>query len=360
MAERLAFLFGKDPAIAHGGDVTMFRMLRSIAEEQYQTEVICLSHEPERVDDPDVTRVAKPEVRRAALLARAVARRRSLVHTRFDVDGIREAVEASQADRFVAVHSYLAEPVLRAAGVKPGQDLLVSAEVSEAEVWREHGPLGRLEARRLERDERRVARLARAVGTYDRARADNKKVHWLPVTLPPAEAVDVAANPRRLVFLGNRTWGPNARAARRLVGWWPEISQGIDDAELVFVGAPEAPAEVPATVRDLGEIDDVEPVLASSRALVAPIDVGGGVRVKFLEAAARGLPVVTTSAGVGPIESALGIEASVGQEAFIKRCRELLLDADTAGAAGAALHEANSGLWAARRGQDAVLRWLAT
>lgn len=359
MAERLAFLFGKDPATAHGGDVTMFRLLRAIAEERYDTGLICLSDTPDEVAEPGVVRVPKPPVRRAGLLARAALRRRSLVHTRFDVDGIREAVEASGADRFVAVHSYLAEPVLRASGIEPGRDLLVSAEVSEADVWRERGPLGRWEARRLERDERRVARLARAVGTYDQRRADGKHTHWLPVTLPPAPVGDIAGSPNRLVFLGNRTWTPNARAAGRLVGWWPKIRAGIEGAELVLVG-PGAPiASLPSGVRDLGVVEDVEPVLASARALVAPIDVGGGVRVKFLEAASRGLPVVTTRPGVGPIEASLGIEASVGEEAFVNRCRALLLDPHEAAAAGAVLHETNAGLWAERRGQDAVLRWLA-
>lgn len=360
MAERLAFLFGKDPATAHGGDVTMFRLLRAIADEQYDTELICLSEAPDDLTEPGVVRIAKPPVRRAELLARAALRRRSLVHTRFDVDGIRDAVEASGADRFVAVHSYLAEPVLRAHGVRPGRDLLVSAEVSEADVWRERGPLGRWEARRLARDERRVARLARAVGTYDQRRADGRHTHWLPVTLPPAAAADLAGSAPRLVFLGNRTWAPNARAAGRLVGWWPRIRGGIEGAELVLVGPGEPWSSLPAGVTDVGVVDDVEPVLASARALVAPIDLGGGVRVKFLEAAARGLPVVTTKPGVGPIEASLGIEPCVGEEAFVNRCRALLHDAAEAAAAGAALHEANATLWAERRGRDAVLGWLAS
>lgn len=358
MAERLAFLFGKDPATARGGDVTMLRVLRAIAEERYETELICLSERPALVDDPRTTRVAKPPVRRGALLARATVRRRSLVHTRFDVDGLRDAVAASGADRFVAMHSYLAEPYLRAPGADPGRDLLVSAEVSEAEVWRELGRLGRWESRRLERDERRVAALARAVGTYDRDRADGRHVRWLPVTLPPAEAVDVAAAPARLVFLGNRTWAPNARAADRLLRWWPRISQGVAGAELVLAGAGSPYAELPPGASDLGEVDDVEPVLGACRALAAPIDVGGGVRVKFLEAASRGLPVVATHAGVGPIEASLGLEGC-DEESFVARCRRLLADPEAAAADGAVLHQTNERLWSARRGQDAVHGWLA-
>lgn len=363
---RIAFLMGKDPRTAHGGDVTMSGVLRAIAGERYATELICLSDRPELVE-PDVVRVPKPPVSVPALAARSVVRRRSLVHTRFDVDGLREAVERSSADRFVAVHAYLAEPYLRAAGTRPGRDLLVSNEISEAEVWRRtRGALGRVEARRLARDEARVHGLARAVGGYDRDevgrwRADGVAAHWLPVTLPPAEPVDPTAAPPRLVLLGNRTWGPNARAADRLVGWWPEISAGIPDAELVLVGAPApGPATaVPRGVRDLGEVDDVTAVLAGCRGLAAPIEVGGGVRVKMLEAAARGLPVVTTPSGVGPLEDALGLVPTGGQDEFVAACRALLLDADAAGAVGARLHAANAARWRERTGQDAVLGWLA-
>lgn len=359
MAERLAFLFGKDPATARGGDVTMFRLLRSIAEERYETELICLSEHPGLVDDPRTTRVKKPPVNPPVLLARSAARRRSLVHTRFDVDGIRDAVTGSGADRFVALHSYLAEPALRSPRVDPARDLLVSAEVSEADVWRQRGRLGRWEARRVERDERRVAELARAVATYDGGLAEAPGVHWLPVTLPPAPRVDPSAAPPRLVFLGNRAWPPNARAAARLLGWWPRISAGIPGAELVLVGDGPRLKELPPAVTDRGQVSDVETVLRFCRGLVAPIDVGGGVRVKFLEAAARGLPVVTTSAGVGPIEASLGIEPSVDEDAFVERCRVLLGDAWLASAAGGALHATNQRLWDERRGRDAVLEWLA-
>lgn len=363
MPERIAFLLGKDPALARGGDVTLSGLLREIAGERYDVSLICLSEEPSRVD-PGVVRVAKPAVVPTRLAARSLATRRSLVHTRFDVDGLRSAVEASGADRFVAVHSYLAEPVLRAAGVDPARDLLVSTEVSEAAVWRNRGLVGRVEARRLARDEWRVARAARAIAGYDDAEMAARRAggitsaHWLPLTLPPAAPVEVSASPPRLVLLGNRLWGPNAGAADQLLAWWPAIAAGIPDAELWLVGATASRATGPGVV-DHGEVADVTPLLAACRALVAPVAVGGGVRVKVLEAAARGLPVVTTSAGLGPIERSLGVEAADGED-FVARCRTLLLDADAAAADGAALHGSNARAWQQRRGQDAVHRWLAS
>lgn len=364
MRERVAFLLGKDPALARGGDITLFRLLRSIAEERYDTEVICLSEQPDQVQR-GVVRVAKPELRLPVLAARSAARRRSLVHTRFDVDGLRDAVERSAAHRYVAVHAYLAEPYLRSAGAAPEERLLVSNEVSEAPVWASRGPLGRVEARRLARDERRVLRAARGVASYD---ADEVAAHreaglpsvWLPLTLPPAPQADVAATPPRLVLLGNRHWAPNAQAAQRMVELWPAVSAGIPDAELWLVG-PRRDADVvtgPGIV-DHGEVTDVGPLLAACRALVAPVDTGGGVRVKVLEAAARGLPVVSTPAGVGSIESLLGLTPADG-DGFVARCRALLLDADLAAAEGGALYRSNTHHWQQRTGRDAVLDWLAS
>ena len=369
MAERLAFLLGKDPATTHGGDMTMFRALRAIASERFATEVMCLSEHPTGpAADPDLdvdtVRVRKPSISKPLLAVRSVARRRSLVHTRFDVDALRDAVERSSADRFVAVHSYMAEPYLRAAGVRSREDLLVSTEVSESEVWRTRGAPGRIEARRLLRDEMRVARAARAVGGYDQEevaayRAAGVDAHWLPVTLPPALPVDVAGTPPRLVLLGNRTWGPNAEAARTMIRLWPRIAADVPGAELWLVGPATATPELPAGVTDLGFVEDVDGVLSRCRALAAPLTVGGGVRVKVLEAAARGLPVVGTPQAIGSIEATIGMVPAADEDDFVKRCREYLLDADLAAEAGTRLHAANASRWSERVGQDAVIEWLS-
>jgi hypothetical protein len=72
---RVVFLLGKDPALARGGDVTLFGLLRQIAGERHDTSLICLSEEPERVD-AGVVRVAKPPVSLPRLAARALRRGR--------------------------------------------------------------------------------------------------------------------------------------------------------------------------------------------------------------------------------------------------------------------------------------------
>ncbi len=367
MAERLAFLLGKDPSTSHGGDMTMFRAIQAMASERYETEIICLSEQPGR-HDPDITRVPKPPLALASVAARSLARRRSLLHTRFDVDGLRDAVERSSADRFVALHCHLAEPYLRARGARPAEDLLVSTEILESKIWpRTHGFAGRVEAIRLRRDEHRVVGAARAVAGYDSDdmaayRSAGIDAHWLPLTLPPASPVDVVATPPRIVMLGNRTWRPNAEAADTMVRLWPRIAAGIPDAELCLVGEPPSHpvADLPPGVRDLGPVDDVDDVLDHGRVLTAPVTVGGGVRVKLLEAAARGIPVVCSSEAVGSIEAAIGMASSADEDDFVARCRAFLLDADLAAREGSRLHDVNASRWSDRVAQDAVLAWLGS
>ena len=99
-------------------------------------------------------------------------------------------------------------------------------------------------------------------------------------------------------------------------------------------------------------------MLSGCRGLAAPISVGGGVRVKMLEAASRGLPVVSTTAGLGSIELSLGMTPADDRADFVRQCRTLLLDAEAAAAAGARLYDAKAERWAARTGQDAVHAWL--
>lgn len=367
MAERLAFLLGKDPATSLGGDMTMFRLLTDIASEKFETELICLSENPER-QDPGVVRVRKPPLSWPPLLTRSAVQRRSLLHTRFDVDGLRDAVASSSADRFVALHCHLAESYLRAPDVRPAEDLFVSTEILESKIWRRmHGVAGRLESRRLHRDELRVVQAARAVSGYDRDdmdtyRAMGVSAYWLPMTLPPAPMVDVKDTPPRLVMLGNRTWKPNADAADTIVRLWPRIAAGIAGAELWLVGPEphQTAGHLPPGVTDAGMVENVDAVLSSCRALTAPVEVGGGVRVKLLEAAARGLPVVCSPEAVGSIEAEIGMSPAADEDDFVERCRAFLIDADLAGAEGSRLHATNARRWSDRVAQDAVLGWLTS
>jgi glycosyltransferase involved in cell wall biosynthesis len=93
-----------------------------------------------------------------------------------------------------------------------------------------------------------------------------------------------------------------------------------------------------------GEVPDVTPYLAAADVLVAPIRVGGGTRIKILEAFAHRLPVVTTPVGAEGLDIVHGVHALVAEptDAIADACVRLLRDPALATrlvAGGAALHE---------------------
>jgi hypothetical protein len=364
---KVAFLLSKDPATTHGGDLTISRELMEISRTAHETVGLFLSPDvAETETDGEVWRVPKPAVAPAAIALRSVRRRRSLVHTRFDDDAYVDALDAIEADVYVADHSYMAEPFLRSrwAGSRP---LLVNTVISESLVWSEtRGILGRIDSIRIRRDELRVARAAHGVGTYDADEAAYYRSHgvpsarWLDVTLAPKPAVDVVASDRRLVFVGERAWPPNQQAFETLLQWWPDISRGIDGAELCVVGNRVRTLPMPAGVQDLGFVPDIDAFLGTCRAVLAPVTTGGGVRVKILDAASRGLPVVATSAAVGSLSSVFEIPCNDDRDGFVAAARAMLLDRDRAAAEGTRIHTINADRWAAGVPQRTVLDWLAS
>ena len=357
---RVAFLMSKDPTSEHGGDVALSREFIALAAESFDVSVICLSSETGScVADfaPGsvlVTRVRKPAVRTLKLLRTAVRLRRSLVHVRFDTDELVSAIEQSDADVFVAEHGYMAESFLRSK-LFGKRSLVINTHVSEALVWRAtRGLLGRIEVPRLRRDELRVALAADAVGTFDEDEADDFRkqgvagARWFGLTLPPVDQVDVSTTPPRLVLMGTRDWPPNQEAFLYALELWPRIAKGIPNAELCVIGAKKPGAPDPAYpkgVRDLGFVDELGAFLGTCRAMIAPIKTGGGVRVKILEAARMGLPVVGTGTAIGSLGAIFDLPVFDDDESFIAECRRLLTDRDAAASAGLATFAANLEHW---------------
>jgi hypothetical protein len=357
---KVVFLLGKDPVHERGGDVALSNVMIELAAKTFDVSVICLSKQRAASENEilpgglRLTTVAKPAIRPLNLLAGAARRGRSLVHVRFDRDDLVAEIDRSDADIFVAQHSYMAESFLRSS-LFGRRSLVVDTNVSQTLVWRAtRGLLGRVEAPRLDRDELRVALAADAVGTYDVEAAATyrsrgvRTARFVAVTLPPAEQVDISASGPRLVFLGARDWPPNQESFLRTLELWPRIAKGVPGAELCVVGAQKSGArepKYPVGVRDLGFVDDLHQFLGTCRAMVAPIRTGGGVRVKILEAASIGLPVVGTSAAVGSLSQVFNMCAFDDDEALISECQRLLRDPGAAVAAGQAIFETNREHW---------------
>lgn len=367
---KVVFLVSKDPVTEHGGDVELARVALRLAAEAFDIRAICLSDEPPGDSVVDVVkgglklqRIVQHPVNKAQLLTGALRHRRSLVHVRFDTDELLTAIEASDDDVFFCEHNYMAESFIRSKHFgKKG--MVINTINTESQVWLStRGLLGKIEAPRLLRDELRVAKLANAVGCYEIEEAEMYRANGVPgarfmeVTLPPIEQIDVSQTGRRLVFLGGRDWPPNQEAFLVALRLWPRISEGIPDAELVIVGAKKTGSTdpvYPAGVRDLGFVDDLPGFLKTCRALMAPIKTGGGVRVKLLDAASQGLPVVGSGPAVGSLRTLFGMPTFDDDDDFVAECRRMLLDRDAAVKVGNDLYDVNRNHWEQKRPQKAV------
>jgi glycosyltransferase involved in cell wall biosynthesis len=367
---RVAFLVSKDPVTEHGGDIELARVVMRLAAESFDIRAICLSDEPPGDSVVDVvkgglklTRVAQHPVKRGQLLAGSVLQHRSLVHIRFDTVELLEEIEASDEDVFFCEHNYMGESFIRSKHFgKKG--FVVNTVNTESQVWlATRGVLGRVEAPRLLRDELRVAKLADGVGCYEIEESEMYRASgvqgamFMEVTLPPIEQIDISQTGQRLVFLGGRDWPPNQEAFLEALRLWPRICEGIPGAELCVVGAKKTGSTDPVypdRARDMGFVDDLPAFLKTCRALMAPIRTGGGVRVKLLDAACQGLPVVGTAAAVGSLKDVFGMSTFDDDDVFVAECRRMLLDRHVAVAEGNRLYEANRQHWADKRPQKSV------
>ena len=143
----------------------------------------------------------------------------------------------------------------------------------------------------------------------------------------------VAEEPDSLLFVGTFFWPPNADAARWLVSdILPLIRREVPGVRLCLVGhdpPPELQALAhPPDVIVAGSVPDVRPYLARAAVCVVPLRIGGGTRLKILDALAMGRPVVSTSLAGEGLDLAAGHELLIadGAEAFAAATVRLLRD----------------------------------
>ena len=108
--------------------------------------------------------------------------------------------------------------------------------------------------------------------------------------------------PGRVVFVGPTYSFPNKDAVEFLLDEiWPRVRRADPAASLRLVGrnaeANQVRYAAELGVTPLGHVPDIRPPLAEARCCVVPIRIGGGTRLKILDAWAMGKAVVSTSIG---------------------------------------------------------------
>jgi glycosyltransferase involved in cell wall biosynthesis len=125
------------------------------------------------------------------------------------------------------------------------------------------------------------------------------------------------ANPKQILFLGSLDWRPNLDSVDLLLNRiFPSILKEEPTARLCIVGRnPPAAlvrqARAHASVDLHADVPDVRPYLSRSGVMAVPLRIGGGSRLKIIEAIAAGLPVVSTRIG------AEGLTFTPGRDLFV-------------------------------------------
>ena len=134
--------------------------------------------------------------------------------------------------------------------------------------------------------------------------------------------------PQRLGFIGTLRWSPNVDGVRWFCDKvWPRILEQLHDAELRIIGdAGDQASGWGDKVIALGRVEDVGPEIATWSAMIVPVRIGGGTRIKVLEGFARRCPVVATKLGAFGYDIEDGEEAYIADEPdlFALRCIELM------------------------------------
>jgi GT2 family glycosyltransferase len=159
-------------------------------------------------------------------------------------------------------------------------------------------------------------------------------VHVLPNVNPVRVPVPGVDRRSGVLFVGGFEHPPNADAVLMLVQEvMPLVWRERDDVAVTIVGhnpPPEVSALASERVRIAGWVAELDPLLDASRALVAPLRYGAGLKGKVTQALAAGLPVVTTPIGAEGLEATDGEQLLIGTgaEELAARVIRVLTDPD--------------------------------
>lgn len=141
--------------------------------------------------------------------------------------------------------------------------------------------------------------------------------------------------PRRLLFTGLMSYQPNVDGILWFLReFWPVICSRLEGVTLDIVGA-HPPEEVKAAaaafgdrIRVTGWVDSTQPYFEDCDVFVSPLRLGGGTRLKLLEASAMGKPIVATSLAAEGLELRDGRELLIRDEptSFVEGVLGLLAD----------------------------------
>jgi polysaccharide biosynthesis protein PslH len=269
------------------------------------------------------------------LQLQSLVSRRSFDRMRVTVPALQQALDrVLRARRFDVVNlefPYLGHCVLRQA--PPGEKLppvVVDSHEIAYDLARQFAVAGansgrRLYAsanwRKLRREELGIYREADGVylcSAEDEQRLLDQIPEARTVVIPNAADVDYyqprptdpPPDGRTVVYFGLLSTVPNIDAVIHFVqDIWPRIAKANPEARCKIIGGRPPPSLLALAgprVELTGFVPDLRPHLAAAAAVVVPLRLGGGTRLKIVEAMAMGKAIVSTTLGAEGIETVPG------------------------------------------------------
>ncbi len=154
----------------------------------------------------------------------------------------------------------------------------------------------------------------------------------------------VSLQPHEIAFTGSMDWMPNEDG----IAWFvreilPLVRREVPDASLSIVGRNPAPgvralADEANRVVVTGTVPDIRPYLERAGAIIVPLRVGGGTRLKIFEAMAMERPIVSTTIGAEGLPYTDGTDIRIADDSagFAAAVVQLLRDPALGATIGAA------------------------
>jgi polysaccharide biosynthesis protein PslH len=310
-------------------------------------------------------RYGREGVTKRLLQLRSLASTRSFERLRVAVPALQPALDrVLRARRFDVVNlefSLLGEFELRQAPAGERRPpLVVDSHNIDYDLARQYACNGgslvrrlyyRANWRKLRREE--LGTYRDADGVYLCSAADERRLlHEVPgvrtAVIPNAADVeyyqprptDPPPDGRTVVFFGLLSYVPNVDGVIHFVqNSWPRIAAAHPEARCKIIGRWPSPSLLELAgprIELTGFVSDLRPHLAAAAVVVVPLRLGGGTRLKIVEAMAMGKPIVSTPLGAEGIEAVPGRDLLVEDEpaAFADAVNRLLAESNLAARIG--------------------------
>jgi glycosyltransferase involved in cell wall biosynthesis len=331
------FLYTVCPRPPHptrdGSSIRNFHLLRALAEDfRVRAFVLVPSRRRERSEDlpPGVEAELFPQparqIRQAAALAASAAGRAysPFLYRSRPLSARLRQLAAVEKPRWIVAHSYHVAPLaLDAYG-----PLWIDFHNLDSELWRRMGEsassrvsrmFARSQAPRVSRVEGELVLRASGISCVS-----EREAAYLAELAPDVPRVVVPNGvdldryafraepaPEEIVFyVGDLTWPPHAEG----IAWfrreaWPLVVRSRPNACAHVMGRGTVAGKPGGDgFTFLGEGNDTRPHWQTAAVAVVPLRAAAGTRLKILEAAACGVPVVSTSVGAEGLDLVDGSE----------------------------------------------------